>query len=76
MRYQIERTQLSNRDRHGAGVSTIQTEAANLQDALTRALLQDRAELVDEIRMMGSEAVAAARQSGSLWMYRVEEIRR
>lgn len=77
MRYQIERTLLSNRDaRSDGGVTTRQTEAADIRDALTRALLQDHAELVDEIYMRGAEAVAAARQSDALWMYRIEELRR
>lgn len=77
MRYQIERTLLSQHDPLSTGgVTTRQTEASNLQDALTRALLQDHAELVDEIYLRGAEAVAAARQSGALWMYRIEELRR
>ena len=76
MRYQIERTQLSNTSpRPADGMTTRQTEAADIRDALTRALLQDHAELVDEIYLRGAEAVAAARESGKLWMYRIEELR-
>lgn len=76
MRFQIERTLLSSHDRRNlGGVSTTQTDAQNLQDALTRALVQDHAELVDEVHVGEAEAVVAARQRGDLWMYRVEELR-
>lgn len=74
MRYQIERTLL--RGINGSeGSAVMQTEAMNLHDALTRALLQDSAELVDEVQLQGEEAIAAARRRGDLWLYRVEEVR-
>ena len=80
MRYQIERTLLrgpgltspSERTSH----AVMQADGVDPQEALTRALLQDHAELVDEIRTVAGEAFAAARRRGDLWLYRIEEVDR
>lgn len=77
MRYQIEKTLLRGQSRNNGPDSTatiLQTEGLTPQDALTRALLQDHAELVDEIHTLGTEAFAAAKKRDDLWLYRIEQL--
>lgn len=77
MRYQIEKTLLRGQSSsRGSETSAtiLQTEGLSPRDALTRALLQDHAELVDEIHTLGTEAFAAAKKRDDLWLYRIEQL--
>lgn len=71
MRYEIEKTRLSDHASEAGRISFHYFEGSDLDEAVTRFVQTDHAQLVSDVVTVGAEAVATAKKGEDLFLIRL-----